>query len=109
MLPSVVLMRSCLRTLSLPFRSIDAETLEFEINVDGFVSSGGLGGPAILPMALAKMAQLTQAFPDKASPESAEYPTCRRPRATSHLDVERFRSARRQCSITLSDRTSSSG
>ena len=28
---------------------IDPETLEFEINVDGFVSSGGLGGPAILP------------------------------------------------------------
>ena len=48
---------------SLPL--IDAETLEFEINVDGFVSSGGLGGPAILPMALAKMAQLTQAFPDR--------------------------------------------
>jgi dihydropyrimidine dehydrogenase (NAD+) subunit PreA len=48
---------------SLPL--IDAETLEFEINVDGYVSSGGLGGPAILPMALAKMAQLTQAFPDK--------------------------------------------
>lgn len=48
---------------SLPL--IDPETLEFEINVDGFVSSGGLGGPAILPIALAKMAQLTQAFPDK--------------------------------------------
>ncbi|MEJ7760349.1 MAG: hypothetical protein WKF55_12260 [Gemmatimonadaceae bacterium] len=47
---------------SLPL--IDLETLDFEINVDGFVSSGGLGGPAILPMALAKMAQLTQAFPD---------------------------------------------
>jgi len=44
---------------------IDPETLEFEINVDGLVSSGGLGGPAILPMALAKMAQLTKAFPDK--------------------------------------------
>ncbi len=44
---------------------IDAETLEFEINVDGLVSSGGLGGPAILPIALAKMAQLTQAFPDR--------------------------------------------
>src|SRR5918993_1783218 len=44
---------------------IDPDTLEFEINVDGYVSSGGLGGPAILPMALAKMAQLTQAFPDK--------------------------------------------
>ena len=48
---------------SLPL--IDAETLDFEINVDGFVSSGGLGGPAILPLALAKMAQLTTAFPDK--------------------------------------------
>ena len=36
------------------------------MNVDGFVSSGGLGGPAILPQSLAKMAQLTQAFPDKA-------------------------------------------
>ena len=48
---------------SLPL--IDPETLDFEINVDGFVSSGGLGGPAILPMALAKMAQLTKAFPDR--------------------------------------------
>src|SRR6476646_6899851 len=47
---------------SLPL--IDPETLEFEINVDGLVSSGGLGGPAILPMSLAKMAQLTKAFPD---------------------------------------------
>src|SRR6266567_377796 len=44
---------------------IDPETLEFEINVDGFVSSGGLGGPAILPMSLAKMAQLTKAFPER--------------------------------------------
>ena len=42
------------------------ETLEFEVNVDGYVSSGGLGGPAILPLSLAKMAQLTQAFPDRA-------------------------------------------
>jgi dihydropyrimidine dehydrogenase (NAD+) subunit PreA len=48
---------------SLPL--IDADTLEFEINVDGLVSSGGLGGPAILPLSLAKMSQLTQAFPDK--------------------------------------------
>jgi dihydropyrimidine dehydrogenase (NAD+) subunit PreA len=48
---------------SLPL--IDPDTLEFEVNVDGFVSSGGLGGPAILPLSLAKMAQLTQAFPDK--------------------------------------------
>ena len=48
---------------SLPL--IDPETLEFEMNVDGLVSSGGLGGPAILPQSMAKMAQLTQAFPDK--------------------------------------------
>ena len=43
---------------------VDPETLEFEMNVDGYVSSGGLGGPAILPLSLAKMAQLTAAFPD---------------------------------------------
>src|SRR5688572_4111462 len=49
---------------SLPL--FDPETLEFEVNVDGYVSSGGLGGPAILPLSLAKMAQLTQAFPDRA-------------------------------------------
>ena len=48
---------------SLPL--IDPDTLEFEINVDGLVSSGGLGGPAILPLSLAKMAQMTQAFPDR--------------------------------------------
>jgi dihydroorotate dehydrogenase len=42
---------------------VDPDTLEFEMNVDGYVSSGGLGGPAILPQSLAKMAQLTQAFP----------------------------------------------
>src|SRR5205085_4714338 len=45
---------------------IDPETLEFEINVDGYVSSGGLCGPAILPLSLAKMASLTKAFPEKA-------------------------------------------
>src|SRR4029453_12861416 len=44
---------------------IDPETLEFEVNVDGLVSSGGLGGPAILPLSLAKVAQMTQAFPDR--------------------------------------------
>ena len=48
---------------SLPL--IDPDTLEFEMNVDGLVSPGGLGGPAILPLSLAKMAQMTQAFPDK--------------------------------------------
>jgi dihydropyrimidine dehydrogenase (NAD+) subunit PreA len=48
---------------SLPL--VDPETLEFEMNVDGLVSSGGLGGPAILPLSLAKMAQMTQAFQGK--------------------------------------------
>src|SRR6185295_9313418 len=48
---------------SLPL--IDQETLEFEVQVDGLVSTGGLGGPAILPLSLAKMSQLTQAFPDQ--------------------------------------------
>ena len=45
---------------------IDPETLEFEMNVDGKVSSGGLGGPAILPMSLCNMARMTQAFPERA-------------------------------------------
>jgi dihydropyrimidine dehydrogenase (NAD+) subunit PreA len=49
---------------SLPL--IDPETLEFEMNVDGLVSSGGLGGPAILPLSMAKMAQMTAALPDRA-------------------------------------------
>jgi dihydroorotate dehydrogenase len=49
---------------SLPL--IDPQSLEFEMNVDGYVSSGGLGGPAILPLSLAKIAQMTRAFPDKA-------------------------------------------
>ncbi len=44
---------------------IDPETLEFEVQVDGLTSPGGLGGPAILLQSLAKMAQLTQAFPDR--------------------------------------------
>jgi len=48
---------------SLPL--IDPETLEFEMNVDGLVSSGGLGGPAILPLSLAKMSQMTSAFPER--------------------------------------------
>ena len=47
---------------SLPL--VDPETLEFEMNVDGLVSLGGLGGPAILPQSLAKMAQLTTAISD---------------------------------------------
>jgi dihydropyrimidine dehydrogenase (NAD+) subunit PreA len=45
---------------------VDPLTGEFEVNVDGFVSSGGMGGPAILPLSLAKMAEMTQEFPDRA-------------------------------------------
>jgi dihydropyrimidine dehydrogenase (NAD+) subunit PreA len=45
---------------------VDPETGEFEVSVDGKVASGGMGGPAILPLSLAKMAELTQAFPDRA-------------------------------------------
>jgi len=48
---------------SLPL--ISADTLDFEVNVDGYVASGGLGGPAILPQSLAKMAEMTQAFPHR--------------------------------------------
>jgi dihydropyrimidine dehydrogenase (NAD+) subunit PreA len=48
---------------SLPL--IDPESLEFEVSVEGKVSYGGLGGPAILPLSLAKMAQMTTAFPDR--------------------------------------------
>jgi dihydropyrimidine dehydrogenase (NAD+) subunit PreA len=48
---------------SLPL--IDPQTLDFEMSVEGYVSSGGMGGPAILPLSMAKMAQMTRAFPDK--------------------------------------------
>src|SRR5262245_21154554 len=48
---------------SLPL--IDPDTLEFELNVGGLVSYGGLGGPAVLPLSLAKVAELTRAFADK--------------------------------------------
>src|SRR3954449_2217578 len=48
---------------SLPL--IDPLSLEFEVHVDRKVSYGGLGGPAILPQSLAKMAQMTTAFPDR--------------------------------------------
>jgi dihydropyrimidine dehydrogenase (NAD+) subunit PreA len=49
---------------SLPL--VDPESLQFEMNVDGLVSTGGLGGPAILPQSLALMSQMTRAFPDRA-------------------------------------------
>jgi dihydroorotate dehydrogenase len=45
---------------------IDANTLDYEMSVEGLVSPGGLGGPAILPLSMAKMAQMTKAFPEKA-------------------------------------------
>jgi dihydroorotate dehydrogenase len=48
---------------SLPL--FDPESLDFEMNVDGLVSSGGLGGPAILPLSLAKVAQMTRAYPER--------------------------------------------
>ena len=86
---------------SLPL--IDPETLEFEMNVDGYVSSGGLGGPAILPQSLAKMAQLTQAFPDKAFSGIGGIVDVRRRRSTTSCSAAaRCRSARRRCSITPS-------
>jgi dihydropyrimidine dehydrogenase (NAD+) subunit PreA len=44
---------------------IDPLTLDFEMNVEGYVSAGGLGGPAILPLSMAKMAQMTKEFPDR--------------------------------------------
>ena len=47
---------------SLPL--FDPVTLEPEVNVDGLVSPGGQGGPGILMQSLAKMAEMTQAFPD---------------------------------------------
>jgi dihydroorotate dehydrogenase len=48
---------------SLPL--IDPQSLDFEMNVEGYVSPGGLGGPCILPLSMAKMAQMTTRFPDK--------------------------------------------
>ncbi len=48
---------------SLPL--IDPQTLDFEMSVEGYCSSGGLGGPAILPLSMAKMASMTRAFPEK--------------------------------------------
>src|SRR5437588_6112279 len=44
---------------------VDPLTIDFEMNVEGYVSSGGLGGPAILPLSMAKMAQMTKTFPDR--------------------------------------------
>lgn len=49
---------------SLPL--MDPETLKFEVEVDGLVTSGGLGGLAILHQALQRVSDVSRAFPDKA-------------------------------------------
>tara|TARA_Y100000389_G_C17470958_1_gene530760 strand:+ start:6523 stop:7632 length:1110 start_codon:yes stop_codon:yes gene_type:complete len=49
---------------SLPL--MDPETMKFEVEVDGLVTSGGLGGLAILHQALQKVSDVSKAFPDKA-------------------------------------------
>lgn len=47
---------------SLPL--MDPETLKFEVEVDGLVTSGGLGGLAILHQALQRVSDISRAFPD---------------------------------------------
>ena len=49
---------------SLPL--MDPETLKFEAEVDGLVSSGGQGGLAILNQALQKVSEISRAYPDQA-------------------------------------------
>ncbi len=49
---------------SLPL--MDPETLKFEVEVDGMVASGGLGGLAILHQALQRVSDISRAYPDKA-------------------------------------------
>src|SRR5688572_1557570 len=44
---------------------IDPETLAFGMNVDGLVSSGGLGEPSILPLSMVQMSQMSRAFNEK--------------------------------------------
>ncbi|WP_370272274.1 tRNA-dihydrouridine synthase [Pseudooceanicola nitratireducens] len=48
---------------SLPL--MDPETLKFEVEVDGLVTSGGLGGLAILHQALQRVCDISKAYPDK--------------------------------------------
>ena len=48
---------------SLPL--MDPETMKFEVEVDGLVSSGGLGGLAILHQALQRVNDISRAFRDK--------------------------------------------
>ena len=49
---------------SLPL--MDPETMKFEVEVDGLVTSGGLGGLAILHQALQRVSDISKAFPDGA-------------------------------------------
>ena len=49
---------------SLPL--MDPETMKFEVEVDGLVTSGGLGGLAILHQALQRVSDISKAFPDQA-------------------------------------------
>ena len=48
---------------SLPL--MDPETMKFEVEVDGLVTSGGLGGFAILHQALQRVSDISKAYPDK--------------------------------------------
>lgn len=49
---------------SLPL--MDPETMKFEVEVDGLVTSGGLGGLAILHQALQRVSDISRAYPDGA-------------------------------------------
>jgi len=49
---------------SLPL--MDPDTLKFEVEVDGLVTSGGLGGLAILHQALQRVSDISKAYPDGA-------------------------------------------
>ncbi len=49
---------------SLPL--MDPETLKFEVEVDGYVTSGGQGGLAILHQALQRVSDISRAYPDRA-------------------------------------------
>ena len=78
------------------------------MNVDGYVSSGGLGGPAILPLSLAKMAQMTRAFPDAVVLRHRRHLRLRATRSTTSCSAAaRCRCAPPRCSTTPSVRTSS--
>ena len=86
---------------SLPL--IDPATLEFEMHVDGFVSSGGLGGPPSC-RSRAPNGPAHPGLPDKAfSASAASRPSTRRS-TTSCSAAARCRCARRRCLTTRSGR-----